>query len=103
MSLKTGFLSDYQVLFLLLNGPQIEKKVCSLIDRFMTSEGGVILILPFTSNTGQTVAQNRQRIFFICALRVQRGHFMAFYMHNFKLKNKRELEIELHEHDFLPF
>ena len=26
MSLKTGFLSDYQVLFLLLNGPQIEKK-----------------------------------------------------------------------------
>ena len=24
MHLKTGFLSDYQVLFLLLNGPQIE-------------------------------------------------------------------------------
>ena len=26
MQLKTGFLLDYQVLFLLLNGPQIKKK-----------------------------------------------------------------------------
>ena len=53
MHLKTGFLSDYQVLFLLLNGPQIEK-VCSLIyiDRFMTSEGSNVLILSFTSKTG---------------------------------------------------
>ena len=25
MHLKTGFLSDYQVLFILLNGPQIER------------------------------------------------------------------------------
>ena len=27
MHLKTGFLSDYQVLFLLLNGPQIETRL----------------------------------------------------------------------------
>ena len=33
MHLKTRFLLDYRVLFLLLHGPQI-KKVCSLIDRF---------------------------------------------------------------------
>ena len=33
MHLKTGFLSDYQVLFFLLNGPQ-PKQVYSLIDRF---------------------------------------------------------------------
>ena len=44
------------------------KQVNSLIDRFdfdrfMTSEGSYTLILPFTSKTGQSVAQNRQRIF----------------------------------------
>ena len=39
------------------------KQVCSLIDRFMTSEGSYTLILPFTSKTGQSVAQNRQKIF----------------------------------------
>ena len=55
MHLKTGFLIDYQVLFLLPNGPQIEK---SLQCRFMTSEGTDTLILPFTSKTGQSVAQN---------------------------------------------
>ena len=27
MHLKTGFLSDYQVVFLLLNGPQIEERL----------------------------------------------------------------------------
>ena len=32
-------------------------------DRFMTSEGSYMLILPFTSKTGQSVAQNRQKIF----------------------------------------
>ena len=42
------------------------KQVYSLIDRFrsiMTSEGSDMLILPFTSKTGQSVAQNRQKIF----------------------------------------
>ena len=39
------------------------KKVCSLIDRFMTSEGSDTLILPFTSKTGQSIEQNRQKIF----------------------------------------
>ena len=32
-------------------------------DRFMTSESSYTLILPFTSKTGQSVAQNRQTIF----------------------------------------
>ena len=32
-------------------------------DRFMTSEDGVSLILPFTTKTGRSVAQNRQHIF----------------------------------------
>ena len=55
--LTIEFLLDYQVLFLLLNGPRI--------DRFMRSEGSDTLILPFTSKTGQSVAQNRQRIFYL--------------------------------------
>ena len=54
MHLKTGFLLDYQVLFLLLNGPQIETSLY---------EGSDTLILPFTSKTGQSVEQNRQKIF----------------------------------------
>ena len=62
LRVKTGFLSDYQVLFLLLNGLQIEKSF-SLSDRFMTSEGSDTLILPFTSKTGQSIAQNRRKIF----------------------------------------
>ena len=39
------------------------KQVCNLIDRFMTSEGSHMLSLPFTSKTGQSVAQNKQKIF----------------------------------------
>ena len=42
------------------------KQIFSLIDRFdrfMTSEGSYTLILPFTSKTGQYVAQNRQKLF----------------------------------------
>ena len=63
MYLKTGLLSDYLFLLLLQNGPQIEKKKFSLIDGFMTSEGGNTLILPFTSKTGQFVTQNRHKVF----------------------------------------
>ena len=33
------------------------------IERFMTSEGSDTLILPFTSKSGQSVAQNKQKIF----------------------------------------
>ena len=64
--LKTGFLLDCQVLFLLLNGPQIEKGLqFKLIDRFrLKTESSDTLILPFTSKTGQSAAQNRQTIFF---------------------------------------
>ena len=58
MPLYTGFLSDYQVLL-----DYNSKQICSLIDGFMTSEDGYTLILPFTSKTGQSVAQNRQKIF----------------------------------------
>ena len=35
------------------------KKVYSLIDRFVTSEDGVTLSLPFTSKMGQSVVKNR--------------------------------------------
>ena len=34
-------------------------------DQFMTSKGSGMLILPFTSKTGQSVAQNRIKIFLI--------------------------------------
>ena len=59
MHLKTGFLLDYQVF--LLASEWTTNRVC--IDRFMTSESSDSLILPFTSKTGQSVAQNRQKIF----------------------------------------
>ena len=39
------------------------KQVYSLIDRFMTPECSYTLILSFTSKTGQSVEQNRQKIF----------------------------------------
>ena len=103
MHLKTGYLSDYQVLFLFLNRPQIET-IYSLIDRFMTSEGSYTLILPFTSKTGQSVAQNRQNIFFlIWGLLVKSGHILAFYRPNFRLQTYRVLQIELNEQECLPF
>ena len=37
------------------------KQVYSLIDRFMTLECSDMLILPFTSKTGQSVAQKKKR------------------------------------------
>ena len=79
------FWSDCQVLFLLLNGPQVEKKVCSLIDRLVASEGSVTLILPFTSRMGQSVAKTRQKSFYLDLL-VQRRHILVFYRHNFSLQ-----------------
>ena len=65
-------------MFLLLSGPQIEKKKCSLIDRFMTSESRDTLILPFTSKTGQFVAQYRQNNFLFEVLLVNRVNILAF-------------------------
>ena len=62
-----------------------------------------MLILPFTSKTGQSVAQNRQKIFLISVLLVKRGHPLAFYRPNFRLQTYRVLEIELNEQDFLHF
>ena len=55
-------------------------------DRFMTSESRDTLILPFTSKTGQSVAQNRQNNVFIWALLVKIGHILAFYRPNFRLQ-----------------
>ena len=52
---------DPSRLFLLQNGPRIEKSLL-LIDLFMTSEGSDTLNLSITSKTGQSVAQNRQKI-----------------------------------------
>ena len=55
-------------------------------DRFMTSEGSYTLILPFTSKTGQSVAQNKKKYFLIWVLLVKRGHILAFYRPIFRLK-----------------
>ena len=54
-------------------------------DPFMMSEGSYTLILPFTSRMGQSVAQNRQKIFLIWVLLVNRGHSLAFYRPKFRL------------------
>ena len=70
-----------------------------VVYRFMTSEGSCTLILPFTSQSWQSVAQNRRKIF----NRVKRRHILAFYRPNFRLQTKRVLEIELNEQEFLPF
>ena len=52
----------------------------------MTSEGNYTLFLPFYSETGQSVAQNRLKIFLIWVLLVKRGHILAFYRPNFRLQ-----------------
>ena len=69
----------------------------------MTSEGSDTLILPFTSKTGQSVAQNRQKIFLIWVLPVKRGHILELYRPNFRPQTGRLPEIELNEQEFLPF
>ena len=47
-------------------------------DRFITSDGSYTLILPFTFKTGKSVAQNRQKFFFlIWVLLVKRGHIFG--------------------------
>ena len=65
MHLETGcFVSLSSTV--LASGQEIKNKfaVKSIdFDRFMTSEGSETLILPFTSKTGQSVAQNKQKIF----------------------------------------
>ena len=63
MDLKIGGLSDYQVLFLLLNGPQIEKRL-QFNRSIYDVRSSDTLTLPFTSKTGPSVAQNRQKISF---------------------------------------
>ena len=55
-------------------------------DRFMTSECSYTLILPFTSTTEQSVAQNRQKFVLIWVLLVKRGHILAFYRPNIRLQ-----------------
>ena len=70
MHLKTRLLLDYQV-------DHKSKQVYSLIDRFMTSEGNCTLILPFTSKTGQSVAQNRQKIFFNLGFTIKEGTYFS--------------------------
>ena len=51
------------------------KNVCSLIDRFRTSECSDTLTLPFTSKTGQ---QTKYFFFFNWVLLINRGHILAF-------------------------
>ena len=51
------------------------KQVYNLIDRFMTSEGSYTLILPFTSKTGQSVVQNRQKVFNLGFTSKERTYF----------------------------
>ena len=41
----------------------------------MSSEGSYTLILPFTSKTGQSVAQNRQKIFNLGFTSKERTYF----------------------------
>ena len=44
-------------------------------DRFMTSEGSYTLILSISSKTGQSVAQNRQKIFNLGFISKERTDF----------------------------
>ena len=72
------------------------------IVRFMVSEGGDPLCLPFTSKTEQShsVAQNRQTssfVFFFFFFTSIKGHILAFYNHNFRLQTYRIFKIELNE------
>ena len=90
MHLKTGFVLDYQVLFLLLIGLQIEKSLQfnrSISIDLWRQKVATGWFLPFTSKTGQSVAQNRQQIF-SWVLLVNRGHSLAFYRSSFRLQLK---------------
>ena len=71
--------------------------------RFMTSEGTETLILAFTSKTKQSVAYNRQRIFFIWIFLSENGYIKAFYTINFRLQSSRLHEIELKKGKFCFF
>ena len=78
------FLLDFELrkglmgLFLILRNFK-SKNVCSFIDRFLTSEGGGTFISPFTSKTGQSVAQYRQKIVFILPFTSKTGQSVAQY------------------------
>ena len=63
MYLKSGFFFQIIKSYSSFRMNPKSKKIYSFIDRFMTSEDGVTLILLFTTKTGQSVAQNRQKIF----------------------------------------
>ena len=75
--------------------------VVRLSSLVLSSECSYTLILPFTSKTGQSVAQNRQNIFLILVFLVKRGHILSFYRPNFRLQTNRVLEIELNEQECL--
>ena len=51
------------------------KQVYCLIDRCMTSECSYTLVLPFTSKTGQSVEQNRKRVFNLGFTSKERTYF----------------------------
>ena len=79
--MKTGFLSDYQVILLLLNGPQMLNRSMSIIYDVRKWRH---FDFALTSITGQSVAHNRQNMF-LFGLLVKREHILAFYKSNFRL------------------
>ena len=60
----------------------------------MTSEGSYTLILPFTSKTGQSIAQNSKRFFNLCFTSKERT-YLAFYRPDFRL----HIGIYMDKHD----
>ena len=88
MHLKTGFLSDYQVLFLHLNGPQIGTSLKfnrSISINLWRQKVATRWFCPFPLNRGNLYAKDTKD-FLIWVLLVKRGHILAFYRPNFTLQ-----------------
>ena len=84
--MKPGFLSDYQVLFLLLNGPQIEKSLSFNRSIYDVRGWRHLDFAIYLYNGAICCAKQTNKLFFIWVLLVKRGHILAFYRSNFRLQ-----------------
>ena len=84
----------------------ISKQVYSLIDRFRSIydfRRWLHVDFALYRLNGAVCSAKQTKDVLILVLLVKRGHVLAFYRPNFRLQNKRVLEIELNEQELLPF
>ena len=79
------------------------KNVCSLIDRFITSDSSDTLILPLTSKTGQSAVQNRQKTFLFGFYKKKQRTYFGILQAWFQTPDLKHTRDKLNKEDFLPF